>query len=130
MRWRRGVFLANETVMKRLRSHNVGVDQGSVVMFEDFEHDGPMWTGDGPREQAKEVAFSDVFREVPVVQVTLSMWDTDSKTNQRMDISARDVTETGFTAVFKTWGDSRVARVRVDWIAIGPLEDELDWDVR
>ena len=31
--------------------------------------------------------------------------------------------------VFRTWGDTRVARMRIAWIAIGALSDEDDWDV-
>lgn len=115
--------------MKRLRSHNIGVDQGSVVLFSDFEHGGPMWTGTGTRQHRTEVTFSHPFREQPTVHVSLSMYDMDQKTNLRADISAEEVTADGFTILFQTWGDTRVARVRADWMAIGPLDDDLDWDV-
>ena len=46
-----------------------------------------------------------------------------------VDISAENVTATGFEIVFRTWADTRVARIRADWIAIGPAKDEDDWDV-
>ncbi|MBT8476981.1 MAG: H-type lectin domain-containing protein, partial [Alphaproteobacteria bacterium] len=59
----------------------------------------------------------------------ISMWDMDQKSNQRADISAEEITTEGFTIVFRTWGDTRVARVRADWTAIGPLPDEDDWEV-
>ena len=65
-----------------------------------------------------------------MVHVGLSMWDTDNKTNQRADISAEEVEPAGFVIVFRTWGDSRIARVRADWLAIGELSDEDDWDIR
>jgi len=39
------------------------------------------------------------------------------------------VTATGFEIVFRTWADTRIARIRADWIAIGPARDEEDWDV-
>ncbi len=115
--------------MKRIRNHLVGVDQGSSVLFSDFEHDGEMWTGEGPRMHREAVEFSEAFRTVPVVQVTLSMWDMDQKSNQRADITAEKVTETGFEIVFRTWGDTKVARVRADWIAIGDLRHEDEWDL-
>ena len=40
-----------------------------------------------------------------------------------------EITGTGFQLVFRTWGDTRVARVRADWTAIGPVKDDDDWDV-
>ena len=116
--------------MKRLRSHNVGVDQGSVVLFDDVDHGGPMWTGEGIRTSEAAVTFSETYREPPSVHVSLSMWDMDQQSNQRADIAANEITTEGFTILFRTWGDTRVARIRADWLAIGPLEDDLDWDVR
>lgn len=115
--------------MKRIRNHLLGVDHGSQVLFSDFENDGKMWTGDGPRTHRTKVKFSDVFREPPMVQVSLSMWDMDQKSNQRADVTADKVTEKGFEIVFRTWGDTRVARVRADWFALGELKDEEEWDL-
>jgi hypothetical protein len=115
--------------MRRLNAARVGLDQGSHTLFSDFEQDGPMWTGSGPREARVAVAFSERFRNLPVVQVAMSMWDTDGETNQRADLRAEAITETGFEIVFRTWGDSRVARIRADWIAIGEVAGEDDWDV-
>ncbi|MDJ0823873.1 MAG: H-type lectin domain-containing protein [Rhodobacter sp.] len=115
--------------MKRLRNYLVGVDQGSSVLFSDYEHDGKMWTGDGPRMHRKKVKFAEPFRSPPAVQVSISMWDMDHNTNQRADISAEKVTEAGFDIVFRTWGDSRVARIRADWMAVGELKSEDDWDL-
>ena len=115
--------------MQKIRSHLIGVDQGSNVLFSDFEHDGKMWTGDGPRMHRKKIKFSEEFRLAPSVQVSISMWDMDQDSNQRADISAEKITETGFEIVFRTWGDTRVARIRADWTAIGELRDEDDWDL-
>ncbi len=53
----------------------------------------------------------------------------DQKTNQRADISAEAITAEGFSIVFRTWGDTRVARVRADWLAIGPMQDDEGWDL-
>jgi hypothetical protein len=115
--------------MLRLDNRNIGVDQGSMILFSDFEHDGVMWTGTGPRATAVKVQFSKPFRAPPVVTVGMSMWDMDQKTNARADISAGEITREGFEIVFKTWGDTRVARVRADWLAIGELPHEDDWEV-
>lgn len=115
--------------MKKFGQHRVGVDQGSLMMFSDFADDGPMWAGSGPRESRQNVVFSEPYKEMPAVTVTISMWDMDQKTNMRADISAEKVTRKGFQAVFRTWGDTRVARIRVDWMAIGPVADEDLWDL-
>ena len=116
--------------MRRLSKFLVGVDQGSIVLFSDYQHGGAMWTGSGPRELRQLVSFSERYSTPPAVQVTISMWDMDKKSNQRADISADMVTEEGFALVFRTWGDTRVARVRADWLAIGELPSEDDWNVR
>lgn len=67
----------------------------------------------------QKIKPAEPFRTLPMVQVTLSMWDMGDKTNARADISAKTVTEKGSDIVFRTWGDTRVARVRADWLAIG-----------
>ncbi len=86
-----------------------------------------MWTGTGPRLESKHIEFDSAFVEPPEVHVTISMWDMDSDTNQRADIRAANVTPEGFDLQFRTWGDSRVARVRANWMAIGPVRYEDDW---
>ena len=110
-------------------SNRLGVTQGARVMFSDYADGGPMWTGTGPREERCAVEFEERFAAPPVVQVALTMWDMDHKHNQRMDISAEQITETGFELVFRTWGDTRVARVRASWTAMGPLPHEDDWEL-
>jgi H-type lectin domain len=115
--------------MKRLNRNSIGIDQGEVVLFSDFEHDGVMWKGEGPRQARAYVLFSDSFVEPPVVRVSLSMWDMSNSANARADITYEDVTEKGFVILFRTWGDTRVARVRVNWQAIGTLQDDEVWEV-
>ena len=115
--------------MKRIQGHLLGIDHGLVNLFSDFATDGEMWTGEGTRERRQRVSFSEPFKEPPVVQVALSLWDMDAGTNVRADIGAEDVDETGFNIVFRTWGDTRVARVRMSWTALGEVRGDDDWDV-
>ena len=115
--------------MLKLNGQRVGVAQGSLVLFSDYQDGGVMWTGEGPRELRKLVEFKEPFTGAPAVHVAFSMWDLDQKHNGRMDISADMITEEGFVIVFRTWGDTRVARVRADWMAIGPCAHEDDWEV-
>lgn len=115
--------------MKRMRNHLIGVDHGDVVLFSDFEHDGVMWTGEGARQTRAHVEFSESFRAAPVVQVNLSMFDMSNTTNARADVQAEDITADGFAIVFRTWGDTKIARVRVSWQALGELRQADEWDV-
>lgn len=103
------------------------VDQGAPVLFSDFQDGGPMWMGTGPREVRLSQAFKAPFIGDPVVTIGLSMWDIDHLTNSRIDILAENVTPHGFDIVFRTWGDTRIARVRANWLAIGPGWEEDDW---
>ncbi|SEL97112.1 H-type lectin domain-containing protein [Roseovarius azorensis] len=105
----------------------IGIDQGDDVLFTDYADGGDMWTGKGDRERRKKIAFSKPFKSAPVIHIALSLWDIDSARNTRADVTAEKITSQGFEAVFCTWGDTRVARVRVRWMAIGAAFHEDDW---
>lgn len=107
----------------------LGVQQGTLVLFSDFADDGPMWAGSGPREVRRHHSFDPPFQSPPVVMVGVSMWDMDHKTNMRADLTADNVTAKGFDLVFRTWGDSRVARIRADWTALGSVADDEVWEI-
>lgn len=107
----------------------IGVQQGSRVLFNDHVDGGPMWSGSGARESRHLIAFKDGFLAPPAVMVGISLWDTDHMANMRADLSAEQVTATGFQLVFRTWSDTRIARLRADWTAIGAVRDEDVWDV-
>jgi hypothetical protein len=121
--------VSSENSMKRISSGTIGIAQGTRVLFNDFADGGVMWTGEGPRENRFIVTFKEAFSEPPAVQVHIGMWDMDHKSNSRADITAEHITAKGFHIVFRTWGDTRVARVRADWMAIGALKSDDDWDV-
>ena len=115
--------------MKRISGHSVGVQQGEELLFSDYQNGGEMWTGTGPRERRTPVSFSSTFEATPTVQVSISLWDLDRSTNLRADIQAEQVTTEGFEIVFRTWGDTRIARIRATWTAIGPLPHEDAWQL-
>lgn len=115
--------------MRKLENHLIGIEQGSKILFSDFEGEGIMWAGYGPREKKVQVVFRQEFKATPVVQVSLTMWDMDRQTNQRADISAENITRDGFDIVFKTWGDTKVARVRAAWFVIGEVAGDDEWDI-
>jgi hypothetical protein len=115
--------------MQIIKSSRIGIAQGSVDLFSDFEGGGEMWTGEGTRSRSQWIAFDRPFAVPPVVHVALTLWDMDSAHNVRADLSSENVSEDGFEAVFRTWLDTRVARVRISWIAMGAVSNEDDWDV-
>lgn len=83
-----------------------------------------MWQGSGPREVRVFQPFIAPFIDEPAVTVGLGMWDIDHQTNARIDIAAEAISPKGFEIVFRTWGDTHVARVRATWMAIGTAWDE------
>lgn len=113
--------------MKRVASHLMGVDQGELILFSDYENDGEMWTGTGDRERIISVSFSAKYRKPPAVHCCMSLLDMATGPSIRADVATRNVTEAGFDIQFRTWEDSRIARVRVAWMAIGELPDDEDW---
>jgi hypothetical protein len=115
--------------MQKFQNHLIGVDRGSRLMFSDFEEGGVMWTGSGPREVRLRQAFSEKFKTQPVVWASISMIDVDHETNQRFDLSVGDIDLEGFDLVFRTWDDTRIARARVDWGAMGEVRAEDEWDL-
>ncbi len=119
----------NRKTMKEISSRSIGIDQGDDLLFSDFESGGQMWSGSGERECRATLQFSHAFLRPPSVFVTLSLWDIDKAANARVELVAEKITRRGFDAVLRTWEDTRVARARVAWMAIGPLSSEDDWDV-
>ena len=115
--------------MRKFGNHMIGVDQGDLVLFSDFEDGGEMWTGEGPRLTRHHVRFAESYDAVPMVQVSLSMWDISNGANARADVTSESVTRDGFDIAFRTWGDTRVARVRVAWMSIGPIRSDDTWDL-
>lgn len=113
--------------MKRISGAAVGIQSGSTLLFSAFEDGGEMWTGTGPRKSVYHITFDEGFEEIPTVHLSMNMWDTDVGSNQRLDVQAASITKTGFDIEFRTWGDTRVARVRATWLAIGPVPYVDDW---
>ncbi len=122
-------FNQTDSEMKKFVSHPIGVDQGEKILFSEFAEGGGMWTGEGPRERSAEIRFSEAFRSVPVVQIGVALWDVDTSSALRAEVKAEDITEDGFKAIFRTWSDTKIARIRVVWTAIGEIAHEDDWDL-
>lgn len=88
-----------------------------------------MWTGNGPRLRRSTIRFKEEFHKAPAVHVSISLLDADTQSAVRAELTAENVTDRGFDIVFRTWLDTRVARLRAAWMAIGELRHDDDWDV-
>ena len=84
---------------------------------------------DRPARARQSVTFSEAFRDTPMVQASVSLWDVDAASAVRAEVVPENVTEYGFDIVFRTWADTRVARMRIAWMAIGELPNEDDWEL-
>lgn len=113
----------------RFDTNSIGIDQGEALLFSDFEHDGPMWANEGARLLTHKVRFSETFLKPPLVHVSMSMWDISNAATARMDIRAERITEIGFDIAFRTWRDTKIARVRASWMAVGAVAYEDNWAV-
>ncbi|MEM8978402.1 MAG: H-type lectin domain-containing protein [Pseudomonadota bacterium] len=115
--------------MQRLQSQSIGIEQGETLLFSDFQNGGKMWCGSGQREVRQRVTFSEAYLRAPNVMAHLTMWDLDKDANTRADVKAEAVERDAFDIVFRTWGDTRIARVRVGWMAIGETAGEDSWEL-
>ena len=115
--------------MNRLATNAIGIEQGETLLFSDYQSGGKMWTGSGEREIRKRVQFSEQYRSAPSVMAHLTMWDLDNEANLRAAVKAESVDREAFDIVFRTWGDTKIARIRVGWMAIGETGFDDDWAV-
>ena len=75
----------------------------------------------GPRQFTRSIIFSQPFKYIPAVTISIQTFDVDvlSKTSARIGVEAMAITREGFTASFYTWFDTVVWGVRANWMAIG-----------
>lgn len=100
-----------------------------MLLFSDFEEGGEMWKGEGPRQVRRAVSFDGAFLQPPIVTVHMTMVDMSNDAFIRADLQAEAITQNGFEIVFRTWGDSRIARIRAGWQAIGAVTNEDNWQL-
>lgn len=62
--------------------------------------------------------FDVPYTSKPFIQVGVSSIDHETDANTRYDVFVRNVDNNGFTLECRTWADSKLYHVYVDWIAI------------
>lgn len=88
-------------------------------IFNHVDTNDYMWSGEGDREVRIPVVFAAPFQKPPHVTLGLTGIDSSRAQNLRFDLRAEEVTREGFTLVFVTWSDTRIARANACWTAIG-----------
>jgi H-type lectin domain len=86
-----------------------------------FDGNDPEWglnSGSGERSYSRRVAFQSGFSNVPMVTANLTGLDISSG-GAKFYIGVENVDSTGFDLQIKTWGETRVWAVVVNWLAIG-----------
>lgn len=106
--------------MKISKSQSLGIETGEVQVFDDVDSGGEMWTKDGARTVSSDVRFKEVFSAVPKIHVGIATLDASKDSNLRITLRAGSVTKGGFSIKLATWDDTRLAKVSVNWMAIGP----------
>ncbi|HTV21352.1 MAG TPA: H-type lectin domain-containing protein [Polyangiaceae bacterium] len=94
-----------------------------AVRFDDSQ---PGWgllerapDGEGVRSFTGRVRFDRAFQAPPVVQIGITGFDIDNGDNARLNVGIRDVDVEGFAVELRTWWNSRLWSVDLNWIAIG-----------
>jgi hypothetical protein len=79
------------------------------------------WTlkdGSGERTFTWRVAFQSAFANIPMVSVGMSGLDVSSGAT-KVYLGVKSSDSEGFELEIKTWGDTRVWAVAINWLAIG-----------
>jgi hypothetical protein len=91
-----------------------------------FDESLPGWTlldegleSGGARAFTGHIAFERTFAGPPVVQVGITGFDIDRGDNARLNVGILDIDERGFTLQLRTWWNTKLWSVDLNWLAIG-----------
>ncbi len=73
----------------------------------------------GVRTFSGRVTFDRAFNAPPVVQIGITGFDIDNGDNARLNVGIIAVDGNGFEVELRTWWNSRLWSVDLNWIAIG-----------
>ncbi len=73
----------------------------------------------GERLFTRAVTFESKFAQPPKVVIGLSGLDVDATKNNRVQVTAKNITESGFVVEYKTWYDTVMYSVWTNWVAYG-----------
>ena len=95
---------------------------GGEITSANYSVNPNTWTllsGSGERKFTTHVDFKEAYKKTPIVALSLSGMDALNTANTRMSVTPTNVTEKGFDVEYKTWGNSQIWAVFVNWTAFG-----------
>ncbi|KYR00330.1 discoidin II [Tieghemostelium lacteum] len=114
--WSTHISLRCELYAKPLLPQSF-VQNGSVAIG-----NRDLWTGTGARTTTRKITFPSPFTAAPRVSLGAGMTDTkDDQGQTRWEITAQNITATGFDCVFHVWGANLIYDLRVDYVAVQTL---------
>lgn len=75
--------------------------------------------GSGERVFTRAVTFESKFANPPKVVIGLNGLDVGSTKNNRVVVTAKNITDSGFQVEYKTWSDTILYAVWANWLAYG-----------
>jgi hypothetical protein len=75
--------------------------------------------GEGQRTHVSAIRFGGGFTKEPLVVLGVTGLDTEKHTDTRFNVSAHHVNREGFDLCIRTWGDTAVLAIEVNWLAHG-----------
>lgn len=96
--------------------------QGGELTNASYSVTPDTWTllsGTGERKFTTHVDFKEPYKQPPVVVLSISGMDVLNSANNRLVVAPKNVTANGFDVEYKTWGDSQIWSVFLNWTAFG-----------
>jgi hypothetical protein len=90
------------------------------VCVEDVDDRWPLLEGKGDRcFPGAPIRFKEPFASPPDIHLGITEFDILEDSNTRLKVFASEITNRGFVIHVKTWCDTKVWSVEVDWLAYG-----------
>lgn len=117
-----GLSAFSDAILPTQRAVKAYIDRHPIIQSGHVGLDGKLGSKDGKGDyhQRHYVKFDKDFWGTPNVVLGTVVLDVYEGHNVRYHVWAESVTAQGFTAVFKTWSDTEIYLLSVDWIAFGP----------
>jgi hypothetical protein len=74
-----------------------------------------------PRSFEYYIGFDNPFSNIPVIHAGIAGFDIDNQDTNRMSLSVKEVSNSGFKVVIQTWMHTRIYMVEISWIALGSV---------
>lgn len=113
---------ASDAVLPTQRAVKAYIDRHPIIQTGHVGIQGKLGNKDKSNDyhQRHFVPFEKAFWQAPQIMLGTVVLDAYQGSNLRYHVWAESITTTGFTAVFKTWSDSELYLLSVEWVAFAP----------